>query len=88
VHARKSKEVKVKKQSRLSAKADCLRLKEKAGDQVNTKLMVRVIGLPLCAAAAAWLIAPLAEYYRAELTLGAGGLVLFLMIYREWLRKK
>jgi hypothetical protein len=55
---------------------------------MNTKLMLRVIGLPLIAAAVAWLIAPLAAYYRAELTLGAGGLVLVLMIYREWFRKK
>lgn len=57
-------------------------------DPMNTKLMLRVIGLPLAAAAAAWLIAPLAAYYRAELTLGAGGLVLVLMIYREWFRKQ
>jgi len=55
---------------------------------MNTKLMIRVVGLPLGAAAAAWLIAPLAAYYRTELTLGTGGLVLILMVYREWLRKK
>jgi hypothetical protein len=56
------------------------------GDRMNTKLMLRVIGLPRGAAAAAWLLAPLAAYYRTELTLGAGGLVLVFMIYREWLR--